>query len=274
VRTFLEGWALWCGRDADRGSGWSSTSETHQYGNQSYTHHQLHIEGTDAVITPKGAPLAVRLQSSRCGALSGRYSHDPVALRWVGTLVPGLPGRWACAGADAIGTTYGTKEVQHGDPGVFEAFFDPDVPLGGDAHLLLALGTNDPRPEVYGVAVDLAVRAASEARLDPARLGGEIGRLASTGVVTPTRWAKTLRAIAEAGSQQRTLVRLVLEEAVAVMEPRKPQAVLALLETLETLLLEERVLLTRADARAKLETMVGASKTGKTATQLLAAAVA
>ncbi len=274
VRTFLDGWAVWCGRDADRVSGWSSTSETHRYGKETFTHYQLHIAGTDDVITPKGAPLSVRMQSSRWGALSGRYSNDPVALRWVGSLVPGLPGRWACAGADAIGTTYGTKEVQRGDRGVFEAFFDHDLPLGADAHLLLALGTNDPRPEVYGVAVDLAVGAASEARLDPARLGGEIGRLSSTGVVTPTRWGKTLRSIAEAGPQHRTLVRLALEEAVAVMEPRKPQDVLALLEALETLLLEEGVLLTRADARAKLETMVGASKTGKTATRLLASAVA
>lgn len=274
VRTCLEGWAQWCSRDADRASDWTSTSEIHRYGTNSYTHYQLHIAGTDDVITPKSAPLAVRLQSSRWGVLSGRYSHDPVALRWVGSLVPGLPGRWACAGADAIGTTHGTKEVQHGDPGVFEAFFDPDVPLGGDAHLLLALGTNDPRAEVHSVAVDLAVAAASDARLDPTRFGGEIGRLSSTGIVTPARWGKTLRAIAEASPQHRTVVRLALEEAVAVMETRKPQDVLALLEALETLLLEDRISLTRADTRAKLGAMVGASKTGKTATRLLASAVA
>jgi hypothetical protein len=272
VRTCLAGWPEWCRRDADRVSGWSCTSETHRVGNESFTHHELHVAGADDVITPTGAPLAVRLQSSRWGALSGRYSHDPVALRWVGSLVPGLPGRWACAGADAIGATSGTREVQHGDPGVFEAFFDADVPLGGDAHLLVALGTNDPRPAVHSVAVDLAIAAAAEARLDPARLGGEIGRLASTGVVTPARWGRTLRSIAEAGSHHRVLVRLVLEEAVAVMEPRKPQDVLALLEALETVLLEDGVSLTRVDARAKLEAMVGSSKTGKTASRLLARA--
>ncbi len=270
VRAWLEGWAAWCGRDADRASAWSSTSETNEYGNQSVTHVQLLVSGADDVITPKGAPLAVRLQPGRWGALSGRYSHDPAALRWVGSLVPGLPGRWACAGADAIGATSGIKDVQHGDRAVFEAFFDPDVPLGGDAHLLLALGTNDPRPEVHGVAVDLAVAAASDGRLDPGRLGGEIGRLSSTGVVTPARWGKTLPALAEAGPRQRVLVRYALEEAVAVMQPRKPQDVLALLEVLETLLLEDRIALTRADARANLEAMVGASKTGKTAARLLA----
>lgn len=277
VRSVIGSWVEWCRRDAERVSSWSTTSETHRYADQSYTHHWLHVAGADDVFTPKRMPLAVRLHSPRWGALSGRFSHDPVAMRWVGSLIPGLPGRWACAGADAIGATAGTKEVQHGDPGVFEAFFDPDVPLGGDAHLLLALGTDDPRSAVSGVAVDLALAAADDGRLDPIRLGGEIGRLASTGVVTPARWGRTLRAVADAGPEHRALVRLALEEAVAVVEPRRPQDVLALLEALETVLLEDGIPLTRADTRATLEAMVrtsATSKTGKAATRLLASAPA
>ncbi len=269
VRAVLEGWVAWCRADGDRTSGWTSPCKTHRDAANRVLYPCLGIDGADDVISPKGTPLVVRLQSNGWGSLSNRYRDDPVGLRWAGSLIPGLPGRWACAGADVIGVTSRLPEVQHGDAGLFEAFFDTDVPFGGDAHLLVALATNDRRPEIQSPALDLAVVTAGDGRLDPIRFGREIGRLASTGVVTPSRWGRTLRLLAEAGPVHRTVVRLALEEAMATVQPRKPQDALALLEVLETVLLEDGLGVTRPDVRAALVALGGTSKTGKTATRIL-----
>ena len=265
VRTMLAGWPQWCRADDHRATGWTVTTTSSKIGERTYWHHQLHVVGADDVLTPAGAPLTVRLKSSRWGSLSDRYCNDRVGLWWTGSLLPGMPGRWACAGADAIGATYDSGDVQHGDVGLFEAFFDADVPLGGDAHLLVALGTNDRRPAVHSLAVDLAVASVADGRLDHVRFGQEIGRLASTGVVAPGRWGTTLRSVADAGAAHHVFVRLAFEDAMATARPRRPQDILGLLELFETLLLEDGVTVTRPEARVALASLAATSRTSKTA---------
>ena len=97
-----------------------------------------------------------------------------------------------------------------------------------------------------------------------------IGKLASTGVVTPSRWGRTLGNIAAASPACRAVAIDALERAIAVAEPRRPQDLLALLELLETLLLDSGTTVGSAPTRAALQDFGGSSKTASTARRLLA----
>ena len=183
---------------------------------------------------------------------------------------PGASGAWARLGASTIGPTYGIRDVAHGDPAYLERFFDAEAPLSGDAQLLVALALNDQRASVRTVAVDLCVATFGDGRLVPGDLGSQIGRLASTGLVTPARWGAPLADVAAASPGHRRAVLQCVERAVAVAQPRKPQDLLTLLELFETLALETAGAVGDEAARSALTALTGTSKTGRTAARLLA----
>ncbi len=262
ARRWLEQWEEHCERDATRSGHWTCTSRTSPGG---YTFHDLHLDGMES-ITPAGAPVEVTLRSGRWR----RFAQDPAGVLWVGSIIPGLPAAWARLGASSIGPTYGPRDVSHGDPAYLERFFDHAAPLGDDAYLLLALSLDDQRASVRTVATDVVIGALEDGRLDPASVGRQIGRLSSTGLVTPARWGQSLADVASAAPANRGAVMRCLEQAVAVAEPRKPQDLLPLLELLETLALESATQVTDAAARTSLTRITGTSKTAETAGRLLA----
>jgi hypothetical protein len=158
--------------------------------------------------------------------------------------------------------------VAHGDPAFLERFFDHAVDLGDDANLLLALGLNDSRAAVRTMAVDVTISALDDGRLDPRGLGAQVGRLATSGLVTPSRWVRSLADLAT--PNHRDAVEQLLEQSFAVCEPRKPQDLLGLLELFESLALESGAALTDDAARASLSAIAGSSKTAKAAARVLA----
>ena len=262
VARWFEEWAGHCERDATRPSAWSCTTRTTARG---HTFRELHVEGL-GTITPPSWPVPVTLGSGRWG----RFASDASGVAWMGSVIPGLPATWARLGACTIGPTSGLRDVAHGHPALLERFFDQDVVLGDDASLLLALALNDQRAAVRTVAVDVTISALDDRRLDPRGLGEQVGRLASTGLVTPSRWVRPLADIADATTDHRAAVLQGLEHAFAVCEPRKPQELLGLLELFETLALDSGRALTDGVARASLSRVAGTSKTAKAAARVLA----
>ena len=261
VAQWFEQWAEQCERDATRPSSWSCLTRT----TRGYTFRELHVGGL-GTLTPPSWPLPVALGSAR----SRRFASDPAGVAWMGSLIPGLPASWARLAASTIGPTIGIRDVAHGDPAFLERLFDQEVHLGDDANLLLALALNDQRAAVRTVAVDVTLAALDDGRLDPRGLGVQIGRLASNGLVTPSRWVRSLADVAGATCDHRAAVEQVLEQAFAIADPPKPQDLLGLLELFETLALDSGGTLTNAAARATLSRIAGTSKTAKAAARVLA----
>ena len=177
---WFEEWAERCERDATRPSSWSCATRTTTRG---YTFRELHVEGL-GTITPPSWPSPVTLGSARWR----RFASDAAGVAWMGSLIPGLPASWARLGASTIGSTNGFRDVAHGDPAFLERLFDQDVRLGDDANLLLAARAERPTLAVRTVAVDVTISAHDDGRLDPRGVGEQVGRLASSGLVTPACW--------------------------------------------------------------------------------------
>ena len=264
VRDHLRQWAEKCANDSVAGVRWTSSS----YVAGTYTHYSLRLED-DGVVTTSATSEIISVYSSQWGSFSGVFTQDLAGIRWVGSLVPGLPEAWARAGISTIGPTYSPKEVAHGDPALLDRYFDPTMPMGESVHLLLALMLNDARSAVFPVAVDLAIASILDSRLDADRLGQYIGDLTGTGCVTPPRWARTLRDVAGHSPVHVDAVVRVLGRAIATAEPRAPHDVLALLELFESLLLETRQTLSDLDTRGALSRFTGTSKTARAASRIL-----
>ena len=259
---WFDEWADHCERDATRPSSWSCATRTTARG---YTFRELRVEGL-GTITPPCWPSPVSLGSARWR----RFASDAAGVAWMGSLIPGLPASWARLGASTIGPTNGFRDVAHGDPAFLELLFDQDVRLGDDANLLLALALNDQRAAVRTVAVDVTISALDDGRLDPRGLGMQVGRLASSGLVTPSRWVGSLADVAGATCDHRAAVLQALEQAFAIADPPKPQDLLGLLELFEALALDSGATLTDDAARASLSRIAGTSKTAKAAARVLA----
>ncbi len=262
VAQWFEQWAELCERDATRASSWSCATRTTTRG---YTFRELRVEGM-GTITPPSWPSPVTLGPARWR----RFASDPAGVAWMGSLIPGLPASWARLGASTIGPTNEFRDVAHGDPAFLERLLDREVLLGDDANLLLALALNDQRAAVRTVAVDVTIAAIDDGRLDPRGLGVQVGRLASSGLVTPSRWVRSLADVAGAACDHRAAVEQVLEQAFTITDPPKPQDLLGLLELFETLALDSGAALTDDAARASLSRIAGTSKTAKAAARVLA----
>jgi Family of unknown function (DUF6493) len=263
VLGWIDGWTTRCQAD-EQPMVWSGEPLI----DTTYTHYPLKVQNLPSFVAPGGITITTEA-NTYWSALFGEFGHDLVGVRWLSTVLPGLPATWARIGAMAIGATYGTKEVAHGDPGFLDRWFDPSTTFGSCAHFLLALAINDGRMVVHSVAVDLCVATIADARFDPVEFGTQIGNLASTGVVTPARWGRSLRDVAATSSLHRAQILRSLEVAVAEARPRKPQDLLALLELLETLLLESSELLRLPTIPNVLAEITGSSKTAKVAARLL-----
>ena len=240
---WFEEWAEQCERDAARPSSWSCANRTTTRG---YTFRELRVDGLRHHHPALRGLSPVTLGSARWR----RFASDAAGVAWMGSLIPSLPASWARLGASTIGPTSGLRDVAHGDPAFLELWFDHDVRVGDDANLLLALALNDQRAAVRTVAVDVTISALDDGRLDPRGLGMQVGRLASSGLVTPSRWVGSLADVAGVTSDHRAAVLQALEQAFAIADPRKPQDLLGLLELFEALALDSDATLTDDAARA------------------------
>lgn len=262
VRAWCTAWASVVHDDRAGSVSWSAPTQHHG----EYAWCELSVDGIDAAVRSTGLrPMRVVV-----GRWGGRFAQDPAGVAWMGSIVPWLPSAWARLGVATIGATAGVRDVAHGDVGYLERWFDPAVPWTDAVHLLVALALDDARSGVAAAAVDLAVAGWRDGRVDASVLGRHVGALASTAAVTPARWGRTLGEVAATGPDERDAVVEALVAAVAVAEPPRPQTMLALLELLESLVLDTGATIDDPSARAALARCTGGGKTAKVAARLLA----
>lgn len=265
IRQHLGLWAAHC--DADAAAGAQRTSTITRSGASSLC--EFDLQGDTVVSTP-AMPEAISWYGDRWGAFHGVFTQDPAGIRWLSSLMPGHPDAWARAGVTAIGPTYQTKDVAHGDVAFLDRCFDPATPMGESAHFLLAFALNDPRGAVASAAVDLAIATIDDRRFDPAQLGNHVAALTGTGCVTPPRWARTLRDVAGHSVLHADAVAQVLEHAFARAVPRSASDMLKLLELTEALVREHGFAIRNTDALDALRQLTGAGKTAQAAARVLA----
>jgi len=144
---------------------------------------------------------------------------------------------------------------------------NPDRPLGdvGALAIVIALAVGEPTQEA--VALDVAIAAIADGRLDGPAFGAPARNVLEAGIVLPTRLARALRTVAAESSLHAEVVRVALEHAVAITP--LPRGSHALLDALNELAADAGAAVELPAARAALGGIGGSSKSAKLARQLL-----
>ena len=253
---WFDEWTEHCERDATRPSAWSCVTRTTARGTRSAS---CASKDWAPSLHPAGCRRSV--SARHVGDASRRTRR---AWRGWGLSSPACQRAGRASARRRSAPRTASADVAHGDPAFLELLFDRDVRLGDDANLLLALALNNQRATVRTVAVDVTISALDDGRLDPRGLGMQVGRLTSSGLVTPSRWVGSLADVAGATSDHRAAVLQALEQAFAIADPPKPQDLLGLLELFEALALDSGATLTDESAHASVSRIAGTSKTAKT----------
>jgi len=149
-----------------------------------------------------------------------------------------------------------------------EPLVDPTTPFGPMACLLLARGLGAKQAGDHGLAVDAAIAALADGRLDGEGLGAALA-ITLPGAKAP-RLARTLSEVARASPMHGLAVARAL---VRGLRGEPPRDIGALLEVLQELLVEHGLPLDDVEATAYLTGVAATGgKAGKTARALLAAA--
>jgi hypothetical protein len=146
---------------------------------------------------------------------------------------------------------------------------EPSVPLEGPALVLLAIAASTPVGE-RAAAVDSAIAAVDQHRLDPVAWGRETARLQATQLITLQRVAAAATDLATAGPAHRIAAQQYLLSVVA-HQAEPPPTLFALLDALVELGADDLGMTVEAqEALQRLATR--SSRAGKSARALLAAA--
>lgn len=262
VTAWVKGWFEYCRELESHAVAWHEHVSVNQYG---YRFIGMDVTRS-AIINPLGTQHAPALAEPWMMS-----SADHAGISLCTSLAPGLPALIAEFGIRSTGSTVGPARYQYDTVGVLDPYFDDAAPLGDAAHLLLALNLNKPTPIARATAIDLAIAASQDNRLDPVLLGKHIGALSRTAVVIPSRYGAVLEEIAGAIDHPYAIVE-VLESAVATVvattdaaDPAtRPRQMLNMLEVFESLVVELGCDLSPA-ALVALTSLSKASKTSKTA---------
>ncbi|MEN3279943.1 MAG: hypothetical protein V7607_1083 [Solirubrobacteraceae bacterium] len=159
------------------------------------------------------------------------------------------------------------RSPREGGAGLLGLALDPDRPLGDIGALAIAIGLAVGEPTQEAVALDAAIAAIADSRLDGPTLGAPARNVLAAGIVLPTRLAPALRTVAAESPLHAEVVRVSLEHAVAISPP--PRGTHALLDALNELAADAGAGVELPPARAALGAISGSSKAAKLARQLL-----
>jgi hypothetical protein len=177
---------------------------------------------------------------------------------------------WLARGVEAIAMNLDWWEAEWNNRTYLEPLTDPDVPLKPMALLLLTVGLAAKQASEYGLATDALIAAIDDGRMDGTLLGGSMRALLRSGLIKPTRWAKTLCDAARVSPlHARTIaqaIRIALAEGLA--DP--PRDLLTLLELLKELLVQTGERVSPQSLRSWLEGWKTSGKTAKVVKDLLA----
>jgi Family of unknown function (DUF6493) len=154
----------------------------------------------------------------------------------------------------------------HGGAGLLALALEPDRPLG-DLGALAVTRALAGEPSERAAALDAAIAAIADGRLDGPTLGAPARTLLEANLIVPTRLAPALRTVAAESALHAEVVRVALEHAVAIVPAR--HGAHALLDALNELAAEARAGIELPAARSALSAIGGSGKAAKLARQLL-----
>jgi hypothetical protein len=199
-----------------------------------------------------------------------RHKRDPATIRWGATVWPIAREAWLAQGVATIGINLDWWEARWSDRTYLQPLTDPDLPLKPMALLLLTLGLAAKQADEHGLATDGLIAAIDDGRIDGALFGGAMRSLLPTGLIKPSRWAKTLRDAARVSPLHALIVAHAVQHALGdeLVEPL--QDMLALLELLKELLIEVGEPVSLTHMRVWLAGWKASGKTAKVVKDLLA----
>jgi hypothetical protein len=135
----------------------------------------------------------------------------PILLRSLAGLAPTDLELLYAAAAARIGANVDGGTVARGDIAFLEPLLWPASRFGPNANLLLAIALGARAPEMHGIAVDVVLRALADGRLPIDGLAAALSRLFAIRFVVCSRWAKSLRTVADANRAAAGAVLTLLE---------------------------------------------------------------
>jgi hypothetical protein len=222
-------------------------------------------------------------------------TKDVEVRRYLATVWPAGKEAWFAQGVLALAQNLDWWEAEWHNRVHLEALLDPDACLGEMGVMLLTLGLAAKEPGESGLATDAAIAALRDGRLSGPLLGQTMAGLLTIGVETPTplqeklrerdpkaqtprpggmitasRWAKTLAEVARASALHAEAVHAALQHAMGSHPSLRPADLAALLEALHELSVQLGLRIDHSEARAYLEAQQGGGKGGRLAKALLA----
>lgn len=193
------------------------------------------------------------------------------ALRWMATHFNVCRELFQAVGAVALGNNLDWSEVSWEDKAYLETLLDPDTSPELMTTLCLVLGLAAREPGQHGLATDILIRAIEDGRIAGENLGASMGTLLFTGLIKPTRWAKSLGQAAGVSPLHAQVVRLAIERALADAGKSEPPLGLnELLDLFHQLAIEASRTVENPLSRRFLERIKASGKTAKAAKALLA----
>lgn len=189
--------------------------------------------------------------------------------RWSALIWPLGRRAWFAAGVRTIGANLDWWEANWTERFLLEPLLEPDTAIGDMGALLLALGLGAKETTLSALSIDALIAAIADGRIDASTLGGELCRLAPTGLVKPARWAKTLGEAARVSALHREVIRDALVALIGARAEMRPADLVAILTLLQELCVECGAAVTDEGARAALAELKS-GKSGGLAKSILA----
>jgi hypothetical protein len=262
------------GPDAAQAAGYAFRCKTDKRG-----HTSLVLDSSPSVprtVDPACVTVAFHAQRGRGRGLmfelGGFAGRSVGAVRWTASIWPQARESFFAAAAQEIADNLDWWEAQWQNKALLEPLLDAGTPLRTMGLLLLALALAAKEPGEAGLAIDAAIRAIEDGRLDAERFGSMLAALLPVGLIKPGRWQKTLAEVARVSPLHALTVRQSLQGALRCDPERMPRDVAKLVELLHELSVDLGLPIADEACREFLSGLRGSSKTAKTARTLLALA--
>jgi hypothetical protein len=157
---------------------------------------QIGVQEHELVVRPAAIPAEleplrkvldpVKTTPSWWGVRSAWASWDTLGARWSLTVAPTHPEIAFAGAAVAAADALESSPQLHPEPGL-ELALDPNVRLGLEAWLLVAVALVAKSPDLRRAATDVVVATISDRRFDPGTLGAALALLTERGLAKPSR---------------------------------------------------------------------------------------
>jgi hypothetical protein len=202
--------------------------------------------------------------------LGGVGGKTAGSIRWTASVWPQARESFFAGAVCDISDNLDWWEAQWRNVALLEPLLDSGTPLKQMALLLLCAALAAKDPGEHGLATDVAIRAVEDGRLGSDNLGQTLQRLLPTGLIKPSRWAKTLAEVARVSPVHAAVVQQALQQCCGGLPPNElPRDFAKLLDLLKELTIDLQQCVSDEKCRSLLAGIKGSGKAAKTAKSLL-----